>query len=38
MEQLKATVDQCTSDYDQYGWTAPDLVNPNDINIFAQKS
>jgi 4-hydroxyphenylacetate 3-monooxygenase len=38
MEQLKATVDQCMSDYDQYGWTAPDLVNPNDVNIFAQKS
>lgn len=34
IEQMKRMVDSCLSEVDLGGWTAPDLVNPNDINYF----
>jgi 4-hydroxyphenylacetate 3-monooxygenase len=31
-EELKAFVEQCMAEYDLDGWTAPDLINPTDVN------
>ena len=32
-ERLKQFVDHCMSDYDLDGWTAPDLINPKDVQF-----
>jgi 4-hydroxyphenylacetate 3-monooxygenase len=32
VETYKAMVDRCMSDYDLDGWTATDLINPDDVN------
>jgi 4-hydroxyphenylacetate 3-monooxygenase len=29
MEQMKAMVDQCMSDYDENGWTGDTWLNPD---------
>jgi 4-hydroxyphenylacetate 3-monooxygenase len=34
VDEYKAFADQCLSEYDLDGWTAPDLVNPTDVNRF----
>ncbi len=31
-DHLKSFVDQCMAEYDIDGWTAPDLINPDDVN------
>jgi 4-hydroxyphenylacetate 3-monooxygenase len=30
-------VDQCMAEYDLDGWTAPDLITPEDVNLFLRK-
>jgi 4-hydroxyphenylacetate 3-monooxygenase len=34
-DQMMAFVDKCMAEYDENGWTAPDLINPDDVNFFA---
>ena len=34
LDNMKALVDKCMSEYDLNGWTVPDLVNPNDVSIL----
>ena len=31
VDQYKAMVDECMSEYDLDGWTAPDLINNDDV-------
>jgi 4-hydroxyphenylacetate 3-monooxygenase len=33
-DQYKGFAEQCMAEYDLDGWTAPDLVNPTDVNRF----
>jgi aromatic ring hydroxylase len=33
-ERWKAFADQCMAEYDLNGWTAPDLVNPDDVSTL----
>ena len=28
--------DQCLAEYDLDGWTVPDLVNPDDVNMIGK--
>jgi len=37
VDQLKGFAEQCMAEYDLDGWTAPDLINPDDINFFQKK-
>ena len=32
-DQLRSFADSCMAEYDLDGWTAPDLINPTDLNI-----
>ncbi len=32
---MKGFAEQCMSEYDLDGWTAPDLVNPGDISFHS---
>ena len=34
VEQYKGFAEQCLAEYDLDGWTAPDLINPTDVNRF----
>ena len=34
VDELKAFADQCMNEYDLEGWTAADLINPTDVNLF----
>ena len=34
VDRIKGFVDQCMSEYDLDGWTAPDLINPDDVSVF----
>src|SRR5687767_8153710 len=36
--ELKTFVEACMADYDLEGWTAPDLINSDDINFTTQYS
>jgi len=36
-EKYKGFAEQCMAEYDLDGWTVPDLINPNDVNIHAKK-
>jgi 4-hydroxyphenylacetate 3-monooxygenase len=36
-DRFKAFVDTCMAEYDLEGWTAPDLITPNDVNLFLKK-
>ncbi|MEG8179768.1 hypothetical protein [Nocardia terpenica] len=31
--RLQDFAQQCVDDYDNHGWTRPDLINPDDITI-----
>jgi 4-hydroxyphenylacetate 3-monooxygenase len=33
-ERWKSFADQCMAEYDLNGWTAPDLVNPDDVSFL----
>jgi 4-hydroxyphenylacetate 3-monooxygenase len=32
IDRYRALVDRCMADYDRSGWTAPDLINPDDVS------
>ena len=32
--RLKGFAETCMAEYDLDGWTAPDLINPDDVNRF----
>jgi 4-hydroxyphenylacetate 3-monooxygenase len=34
VDGMKGLVEQCMAEYDLDGWTVPDLVNPDDINLI----
>ena len=36
-DRYKAFADQCLSEYDIDGWKAPDLINPDDVNVIMNK-
>src|SRR6266511_4113332 len=36
VDELKAFVETCMADYDLKGWTSPDLINSDDINLAAK--
>ncbi len=38
VDELKTFVETCMADYDLEGWTAPDLINSDDINFAAKNS
>ena len=33
-DEYKSFADTCLAEYDLDGWTAPDLINPTDVNRF----
>jgi 4-hydroxyphenylacetate 3-monooxygenase len=35
--QFKGFAEQCMAEYDLNGWTAPDLITPEDVNLFLKK-
>jgi 4-hydroxyphenylacetate 3-monooxygenase len=37
-DQYKGFAEQCMAEYDLDGWTAPDLVNPDDVSYFRNRS
>jgi 4-hydroxyphenylacetate 3-monooxygenase len=36
-DQYRGFAEQCMAEYDLDGWTVPDLINPDDINVIAQR-
>ena len=36
-ERFKGFAEQCMAEYDLDGWTAPDLITPEDVNRFLKK-
>ncbi len=34
VDRIKGFVEQCMSEYDLDGWTAPDLIDPDDVSVF----
>lgn len=34
LDQHKGFAEQCMAEYDLDGWTAPDLINPDDVSLF----
>ena len=36
-EQFKGFAEQCMAEYDLDGWTVPDLINPDDINVIKKR-
>src|SRR5215211_5565092 len=36
-ERMKGLVDTCMAEYDLDGWTAPDLINPDDVSRLARR-
>jgi len=35
--EFKGFAEQCMGEYDLDGWTAPDLITPDDVNLFLKK-
>ena len=35
-ERWKSFADQCMAEYDLDGWTAPDLINPDDVSVLGR--
>ncbi len=33
-DRWKGFADTCMAEYDLDGWTAPDLINPDDVTVF----
>ena len=38
VDKYKGFAEQCMAEYDLDGWTVPDLINPDDVNLFMKKS
>ena len=36
-ERCTSFAEQCMAEYDLDGWTVPDLITPNDVNLFLKK-
>ena len=36
-EKFKGFAEQCLAEYDLDGWTVPDLINPDDVNLHMKK-
>ncbi len=36
-QQFRGFAEQCMAEYDLDGWTAPDLITPDDVNLFLKK-
>ena len=36
--KYKGFAEQCMAEYDLDGWTASDLINPDDISVLIKKS
>jgi 4-hydroxyphenylacetate 3-monooxygenase len=36
-KQFRGFAEQCMAEYDLDGWTVPDLITPDDINLFMRK-
>jgi 4-hydroxyphenylacetate 3-monooxygenase len=36
-DQCRGFAEQCMAEYDLDGWTVPDLINPDDINLITQR-
>jgi 4-hydroxyphenylacetate 3-monooxygenase len=34
---FKGFAEQCLAEYDLHGWTSPDLINPDDVNLFSKR-
>ncbi len=34
---FKGFAEQCLAEYDLHGWTTPDLINPDDVNLFSRR-
>lgn len=37
LDNMKAFADKCMAEYDLDGWTAPDLIGSQDVNLFARR-
>jgi 4-hydroxyphenylacetate 3-monooxygenase len=35
--RFKGFAEQCMAEYDLDGWTVPDLITPDDVNLFLKK-
>jgi 4-hydroxyphenylacetate 3-monooxygenase len=35
--RFQGFAEQCLAEYDLEGWTVPDLINPDDVNLFLKK-
>jgi 4-hydroxyphenylacetate 3-monooxygenase len=35
-ESYRNLADQCLAEYDLDGWTVPDLINPDDVNMIGK--
>lgn len=35
--EFTGLVERCLAEYDLDGWTAPDLITPDDVNLFLRK-
>ncbi|MCU0490582.1 MAG: Pyoverdin chromophore biosynthetic protein pvcC [Chloroflexaceae bacterium] len=35
--QMTGLAEQCMAEYDLHGWTAPDLIDPDDVNVIRRK-
>jgi 4-hydroxyphenylacetate 3-monooxygenase len=35
--EFRGFAEQCMAEYDLDGWTASDLITPDDINLFLKK-
>lgn len=38
LDKYKGFAEQCLAEYDLDGWTVPDLINPDDVNLIGKKS
>ena len=36
-KRYKGFAEQCMAEYDLDGWTVPDLINPDDINVITRR-
>lgn len=36
-QRFRGFAEQCMAEYDLNGWTVPDLITPNDVNLFLKK-
>jgi 4-hydroxyphenylacetate 3-monooxygenase len=37
-KKYRGFAEQCMSEYGLDGWTVPDLINPDDVNIIMKKA